>query len=175
MSRLRDELAVRTGDRRHFLVGAAIGTGMAAQSAVRGGADFLLALSAGRMRCIGEPSVAAMLPLRECNELVMSFARAEILPRATVPVFFGAASFDPRLDLAALVERIAKAGFAGITNFPTAILIDGAYRQFLERVGLGFQRELDLLSLAKARGRMTPASAHTRDEAVAAARCGAAL
>ena len=145
LSRLRNELAVPTGDRRRFLVGAAIGTGMAAQSAVRGGADFLLALSAGRMRCIGEPSVAAMLPLRECNELVMSFARAEILPRATVPVFFGAASFDPRLDLAALVERIAEAGFSGISNFPTAILIDGAYRRFLESVGLGFERELELL------------------------------
>jgi predicted TIM-barrel enzyme/DNA-binding NtrC family response regulator len=173
LSRLRGELAVRTGDQRHFLVGAAIGTGLAAQSAVRGGADFLLALSAGRMRCIGEPSVAAMLPLRECNGLVMSFARAEILPRATVPVFFGAASFDPRLDLAALVDDIVNAGFAGVTNFPTAILIDGVYRQFLERVGLGFERELKLLSLAKARGLMTLAYAHTREEAVAAARCGA--
>ncbi len=172
LSRLRNELAVPTGDRRHFLVGAAIGTGMAAQSAVRGGADFLLALSAGRMRCIGEPSVAAMLPMRECNELVMSFARAEILPRATVPVFFGAASFDPRLDLAQLVDRIAAAGFAGITNFPTAILIDGAYRRFLESAGLGFERELKLLALAKARGLITLAYAHTREEAVAAARRG---
>jgi len=172
LSRLRNELAVPTGDRRRFLVGAAIGTGMAAQSAVRGGADFLLALSAGRMRCIGEPSVAAMLPLRECNELVMSFARAEILPRATVPVFFGAASFDPRLDLAALVERIAEAGFSGISNFPTAILIDGAYRRFLESVGLGFERELELLARAKARGLVTLAYAHTRDEAVAAAQRG---
>src|SRR5262245_16938428 len=88
LSRFRNELRVTTSDRRHFLVGAAIGSGMAAQSAVRGGADFLLAPSAGRMRCIGEPSIAAMLPLRECNELVMNFARAEILPRATVPVFF---------------------------------------------------------------------------------------
>jgi predicted TIM-barrel enzyme/DNA-binding NtrC family response regulator len=172
LSRHSGELAVPTGDRRQFLVGAAIGTGMAAQSAVRGGADFLLALSAGRLRCIGEPSVAAMLPLRECNELVMNFARAEILPRATVPVFFGAASFDPRLDLAVLVDRIAEAGFAGVTNFPTAILIDGAYRQFLERVGLGFERELKLLSLAKARGLMTLAYAHDREEAVAAARRG---
>ena len=102
----------------------------------------------------------------------MSFARAEILPRTTVPVFFGAASFDPRLDLAALVERIAEAGFAGISNFPTAILIDGAYRRFLENVGLGFERELELLSLAKARGLVTLAYAHTRDEAVAAARRG---
>ena len=56
---------------------------MAAQSAVRGGADFLLALSAGRMRNIGEPSIATMLPMRESNDFVMSFATTEILPRTS--------------------------------------------------------------------------------------------
>ena len=65
---LIDRLSRRRGgltapaDAARFCVGAAIGTGMAAQSAMRGGADFLLALSAGRMRNIGEPSIAAMLP-----------------------------------------------------------------------------------------------------------------
>jgi predicted TIM-barrel enzyme/DNA-binding NtrC family response regulator len=171
--RFRNELRVPTSDRRHFLVGAAIGSGMAAQSAVRGGADFLLALSAGRMRCIGEPSVAAMLPLRECNDMVMDFARAEILPRASVPVFFGATSFSPRIDLTELVSRIIDAGFWGIANFPTAILIDGVYRDFLERAGFGFARELELLSIAKARGLVTLAYVHTCEEAVAAARVGA--
>lgn len=156
-----------------FMVGAAIGTGMAAQSATRGGADFLIALSAGRMRCIGEPSVAAMLPLRDSNEFVLSFARSEILPRATVPVYFGAASFDPRLDLRELVERIAKAGFAGIANFPTSILIDGQYRAFLERSGVGFGRELDLLQVARERGLSTLAYTHTAEEAAEAARQGA--
>ncbi|MCO5090608.1 phosphoenolpyruvate hydrolase family protein [Bosea sp. (in: a-proteobacteria)] len=160
-------------DQPRFIVGAAIGTGMAAQSATRGGADFLIALSAGRMRCIGEPSVAAMLPLRDSNEFVLSFARSEILPRATVPVYFGAASFDPRLDLRELVERIARAGFAGIANFPTSILIDGQYRAFLERSGVGFGRELELLAVARERGLSTLAYTHTAEEAAEAARQGA--
>jgi predicted TIM-barrel enzyme/DNA-binding NtrC family response regulator len=163
------------GDSGRFLVGAAIGTGMAAQSAMRGGADFLLALSAGRIRCMGEPSIAAMLPLKESNALVMDFARSEILPRARVPVFFGASTFDPRLDLADLVERIIDAGFAGIANFPTAILIDGAYRRFLEEEGLGFGRELELLEIAKARGLVTLAYTHTIEEARAAAERGVAI
>src|SRR5262249_12638465 len=67
---------------------------------------------------------------------------------------------------------IVAAGFSGIANFPTSILIDGAYRRFLERVGLGFTRELELLALAKARGLVTLAYAHTSEEAVAAARHG---
>jgi len=158
-----------------FLVGAAIGTGMAAQSAMRGGADFLLALSAGRIRCMGEPSIAAMLPLKESNALVMDFARSEILPRAKVPVLFGASTFDPRIDLSQLVERVVEAGFAGIANFPTAILIDGAYRRFLEEEGLGFGRELELLELAKASGLTTLAYTHTIEEARAAAERGIAI
>jgi predicted TIM-barrel enzyme/transcriptional regulator with AAA-type ATPase domain len=175
---LIDRLSRRRGDptapadRRRFCVGAAIGTGMAAQSAMRGGADFLLALSAGRVRNMGEPSIAAMLPLLETNALVMSFARQEILPRATVPVFFGAASFHPGLNLDALVAEIADAGFCGIANFPTAILIDGAYRQFLEDAGLGFNRELKLLEIAKQKGLATLAYTHTLEEARAAAERG---
>lgn len=165
-------MLVPRGARRRFLVGAAIGTGMAAQSATRGGADFLIALSAGRMRCIGEPSIAAMLPLRDSNEFVMSFAPSEILPRATVPVFFGASAFDPRLDLDELLDRIDRVGFAGVANFPTAVLIDGDYRAYLEKNGIGFGRELDLLSRAKERGLATLAYTCTVEEACAAAERG---
>lgn len=171
----RGEPKGSAADRRKFLVGAAIGTGMAAQSAMRGGADFLLALSAGRIRCMGEPSIAAMLPLKESNALVMSFARSEILPRASVPVFFGASTFDPRLDLSQLVDSIAEAGFSGVANFPTAILIDGAYRRFLEDEGLCFGRELELLEIAKARGLTTLAYTHTIEEARAAAERGISI
>jgi predicted TIM-barrel enzyme/DNA-binding NtrC family response regulator len=157
---------------RRFLIGAATGTGMAAQSAVRGGADFLLALNAGRIRCMGEPSIAAMLPLQDSNTLVMGFAPAEILPRVTVPVFFGVASFDPRTDLVGLIEKIRAAGFSGVTNFPTAILIDGAYRRFLEDQGLGFRRELEMLKVAKAHGLATLVYIHTLAEAREAASFG---
>ena len=64
-----------------FLVAAAIGTGMAAQAAARGGADFLVALNAGQLRSMGEPSVASLLALRDTNRFVMEFAKAEIRPR----------------------------------------------------------------------------------------------
>src|SRR5215471_21259866 len=78
--------------RNQILVGAAIGTGMTAQAAERGGADLLLALNAGRFRSMGVPSIASMLALRPCNDFVLDFARAEILPRVTIPVFFGASA-----------------------------------------------------------------------------------
>jgi predicted TIM-barrel enzyme/transcriptional regulator with AAA-type ATPase domain len=142
---------------------------MAANFAVRGGADFLLALSAGRIRSMGEPSLVAMLPIHECNSFVMDFAIREILPRATVPVFFGASVFDPRTDLRKIVGRVIDQGFFGVANFPTSILVDPEFRELLEEAGLGFSRELEMLSLAHAAGLATIAYVHTADEAERAA------
>jgi predicted TIM-barrel enzyme/DNA-binding NtrC family response regulator len=160
---------LRPGNRSGFLVGAAIGTGMAANFAVRGGADFLLALNAGRIRSMGEPSLVAMLPVHECNSFVMDFAIREILPRATVPVFFGASAFDPRSDLRDIVGDVIEQGFFGVANFPTAILVDPEFRELLEEAGLGFSRELEMLSLAHEAGLATIAYVHTAAEAERAA------
>src|SRR5690242_19037652 len=92
-----------------FVLGAAVGTGMAAKAAERGGADFLLAASAGRFRSMGISSVACMLALRDSNRLVMEFAETEILCRTSLPVFFGATT----IGLASaddLLEQIVTSG-----------------------------------------------------------------
>src|SRR5882724_2965139 len=117
--------------RGHFLLGAAIGTGMAAKAAEHGGADFLLALNAGRFRSMGTPSAACMLALRDSNRMVMDFGRAEILTQTTLPVFFGATTFGA-VNSTELIEQIVKAGFHGVANFPSCVFLDGRYRQFLE-------------------------------------------
>src|SRR5258708_14430595 len=104
--------------RGHFLLGAAIGTGMTAKSAARGGADFLLALSAGRFRSMGAPSAACMLALRDSNQLVMEFGCSEVVGATPLPVFFGATTMGYRDRIEVLVARIAEAGFSGATPFP---------------------------------------------------------
>jgi predicted TIM-barrel enzyme/DNA-binding NtrC family response regulator len=154
------------------IVGAAIGTGMAAQAASRGGADFLLALNAGRIRSMGAPSMVSLLALRPSNEFVMEFARSEILPRASAPVFFGACAFDPREQMERVVDSIIEAGFDGLANFPTAVFLDGSFRAAIEKAGVGFERELALLATARRRGLATLAYVHTLSEAERAAAIG---
>ncbi|WP_026616904.1 sigma-54-dependent Fis family transcriptional regulator [Ensifer aridi] len=154
------------------LVGAAIGTGMAAQAASRGGADFILALNAGRLRSMGAPSIFSLLALRNSNDFVLDFAKSEILPFAKVPVFFGASAFDPRSSIEAELERIADAGFGGIVNFPTSIFLDGRFRADIEGAGLGFQRELEMLRAAQRRNMATLAYVRTVAEAQQAATAG---
>lgn len=138
-----------------FLIGAAIGAGMIAKAAERGGADFLLALNAGRVRVMGAASIACMLPIHDANQMVAAFATAEILGKVSIPVVFGASAFDPRADLAALVANIRREGFAGMANFPTAIHLDPQLQVGLARLGLGFEREVEMLRLAKRAGLIT--------------------
>lgn len=149
-----------------LLVGAAVGTGLAARGAVRGGCDILLALNVAKLRSMGGTSMASLLPLRDSNELVMEFGTAELLPaRGRVPVFFGACCFDPRLDLEALVERVADAGFQGIVNFPTTVSFAAPVCRHLEAAGVGFAREIELLRLAQSRGLHTLAYVGSLQEA----------
>jgi predicted TIM-barrel enzyme len=150
--------------RVEIFVGAATGLGMTARAAADGGADFLLVLSAGRLRVMGAPSLAAMLPIRDSNAFTDAFARQEILDRFAVPVFFGAAVCDPRFSNGALLTRVRDAGYHGVANFPTSIHHDGAFRTALEQAGLGFAREVEMLHAAPAFGLATLGYAKTRTE-----------
>jgi len=134
------------------IVGVAIGVGMAAVPAARGGADFILALNAGRYRVMGAPSLASMLPLADANQFTDEFAQREFLGRVSIPVFFGASSFDPRLDLKRLADNLASAGYAGIANFPSSIHYSGRFRQALEESGMGYDREVEMLRHARNAG-----------------------
>ncbi len=154
----------RMAKRPDILVGAAIGLGMTARAAADGGADFVLALNAGRFRVMGAPSLAAMLPISDSNAFTDGFARSEILDRVAIPVFFGAAACDPRVDVMALVTRIRRIGYRGIANFPTAIHHDGPFRAALEAAGLGFAREVEMLRAARGIGLATLGYAKTRAE-----------
>lgn len=158
--------------RGEFLVGAAIGAGILGQAAEEGGADFVLALSAGRFRIMGAASVACMLPIRDSNQFVKQFASAELLSHCTVPVYFGASTLDPNLSVEALADEIAELGFAGIANFPTVGLYPAPMRAALDAVGIGFSKELALFAAAHARGLSSLAYVYTTDQARAAAALG---
>lgn len=153
------------GNARSFMLGAAIGSGMTARAAERAGADFVLALNAGRFRAMGGSSPASVLPIRDSNSFVAGFGRSEILRSTRLPVFFGACTFDPRLDLDAFLGRLIQWGFSGVSNFPSVIHLDESRRGILESCGLGYDREVELLVKASKRGLMTIAYTRTQAEA----------
>ncbi|WP_259666670.1 phosphoenolpyruvate hydrolase family protein [Rhizobium bangladeshense] len=138
---------------------------MTARAAERAGADFVLALNAGRFRAMGGSSPASVLPIRDSNVFVASFGRSEILRSTRLSVFFGACTFDPRLDLDDFLDKLKRWGFAGVTNFPSVIHLDEHRRSVLESCGLGYAREVELLVKARQRGLMTIGYTRTQAEA----------
>ena len=130
-------------------IGVAAGSGMTARYAVLGGADFILALSAGKFRQAGLGSIASLLCYENSNQLVMDFGSRELLPAVLgTPVFFGLHATDPTIHLYEYLQTIRDKGFAGINNFPTVGLIDGEFRQALEQEGVSFQQEVEAIRIA---------------------------
>ena len=156
---------------RRFRVGAAVGSGMAAQAAESAGADFILALGAGRMRSMGVPSPASLLPIYDAVEFTLDFASSELLPRVQLPVYVGIPLFDPRLHIEDLLSRLKSLGISGMTNFP-AVFHFGARAKKLDALGLGFDREISFLSAAAAAGLDTIGYVRNRDEASKMAAAG---
>ncbi len=156
------------------IIGVAVGSGLSAKQAIAGGADFLLALNAGRFRMAGISSLAALLPYANSNEMVLDFGSREIIPRAgNSPVIFGACATDVTVDQDALLARIRARGFHGVNNFPTVGLIDGVVRQALEEGGLGFQREVEFIAKAARAGLFTVAFVFDEYQGQAMAAAGA--
>lgn len=165
------ELVVRTG---RPIIGAGVGNGFAARHAQEGGADIIFLFNSGRFRMAGVTSLAGYLPYTNANQQVMDFGVREVLPRVKgIPVVFGACASDPSLSHAELLKRLQDAGFHGVINFPTMCIMDGAFREMAEEEGLGFQREVEMIDLARRRGLFTVAFAQTPEEARAMVKAGA--
>jgi predicted TIM-barrel enzyme/DNA-binding NtrC family response regulator len=143
--------AKRGAEHMHrFRVGAAVGSGMAARAAERAGADFIVALGAGKLRSMGVASPASLLPIYDAVEFTIEFAISELLPRVRLPIFVGLPLFDPRMECDAIVARLRDLGIRGLTNFPAAFHF-GERAGVLEQHGLGLGREIRFLrSAAKA-------------------------
>ena len=69
--------------------------------------------------------------------------------------------------------EIRAAGFAGVQNFPTVGLIDGVFRQGLEETGMGYDKEVAMIALARGMDLLTCPYVHNEDEARTMAAAGA--
>lgn len=154
--------------KKPFRIGAAVGSGVVARAAEAGGADFLLAINAGRIRNMGMPSIASMLPIRDAWDATMPFAEREVLPQAKVPVYIGMPSWS-KTPVEAEIRSVLDAGFAGVANFPSSMHYSKAMRRLLDRSGMGTQAEIAMMRRVQAAGGQTLFYCGTLDEARAAA------
>ena len=131
------------------IIGTVAGSGMTAKYEVMGGADFLLALSAGRFRIMGRSSFTSYLCYGESNEIVMNMGCNELLPIIQdTPVLFGLFANDPMIHLYDYIQEIRDSGFSGVVNYPTMGVIDGQFGEALQEEGNTYEREVEAIRLA---------------------------
>lgn len=80
------------------------------------------------------------------------------------PVLAGICASDPFRDMERFLQEIKGLGFAGVQNFPTVGLIDGTFRQSLEETGMGYDREVELIELARGMDLLTTPYVFNVDE-----------
>lgn len=159
--------------KEHRLLGAAVGSGMAAKAAEEGGADFLMVLNAGFFRNIGSGSMAALMPYANANELTWELAKTNILPRVkNIPTLIGFCAQDPVFNIRTRMIEMRSFGVAGVTNFPSVGFIDGMYREAIEEAGLGYDAEVDMLRRFHEEGFETVGFCFNIEEAVKLAEAG---
>ena len=127
----------------------------AAKFEEEGGADLIVVYNSGRFRMGGHGSLAGLLPFKDANAVMLEMGE-EILPvLQRTPLLAGVCATDPFRRMDQLLHTVKAMGFAGVQNFPTVGLIDGNFRQNLEETGMSYEKEVQMVALARRMGLLT--------------------
>jgi predicted TIM-barrel enzyme len=152
---------------------ALCGSGLTAKMAARGGANMITTHSLAYFRMQGLGSMAGYLPICDANALTLELGeRALVNVVHDCALVAGLLCVDPTRDMTRFLKKVTAAGFDGVMNCPTVVLIDGKFRSDLEETGMGFAREVDVLGHACRMGLFTKAFCSSADEALAMAEAG---
>ena len=71
------------------------------------------------------------------------------------------------------LQQLKALGFCGVQNFPTVGLIDGVFRQNLEATGMAYQKEVEMIRIARGLDLLTVPYVFNTEEAERMTRAGA--
>jgi predicted TIM-barrel enzyme len=172
----RDEVLTRLRnriDRREPIIGGGAGTGISAKFEEAGGIDLIVIYNSGRYRMAGRGSLAGLMPYGDANAVVMEMAGEVLTIVEGTPVLAGVCASDPFRLMDKFLDQIAAAGFSGVQNFPTVGLIDGQFRANLEETGMGYDKEVELIRLAREKNLLTTPYVFNSQESEQMAAAGA--
>ena len=71
------------------------------------------------------------------------------------------------------IKQLKEMGFTGMQNFPTVGLIDGTFRANLEDTGMGYDKEVEAIAIARQLDLLTTPYVFDPDQAKAMVEAGA--
>jgi predicted TIM-barrel enzyme len=168
LARLRNRI-----DKGEPIIGGGAGTGISAKFEEAGGIDLIVIYNSGRYRMAGRGSLAGLMPYGDANGIVIEMA-GEVLPVVKdTPVLAGICASDPFRLIDRFLDQIKAVGFSGVQNFPTVGLIDGTFRANLEETEMGYDKEVELIRLAREKELLTTPYVFNTQEAEQMAAAGA--
>ena len=133
---------------RRPIIGGGAGTGISAKCEEAAEIDLIVVYNSGRYRMAGRGSLAGLMPYGNANQIVKDLAPEILTAVKRTPVLAGVCGTDPFLIRDLFLRELKALGYAGVQNFPTVGLIDGAFRANLEETGMSFQLEIDCIAAA---------------------------
>ncbi len=159
LQRLRDHI-----QRDVPIIGGGAGTGISAKFEEVGGIDLIIIYNSGRFRMAGRGSLAGLMPYGDANAIVMEMAREVLTVVRDTPVLAGVCASDPFRLMNRFLREVKDAGFAGVQNFPTVGLIDGSFRANLEETNMGYDKEVEMIRMARQLDLLTTPYAFNAEE-----------
>jgi predicted TIM-barrel enzyme len=157
------------------ILGVGAGTGISAKFEEAGGADLIIIYNSGRYRMAGRGSLAGLMAYGDANAIVMEMA-GEVLPVVRdTPVLAGVNGTDPFRLMPHFLKQVKEIGFSGVQNFPTVGLFDGVFRANIEATGMGYDKEVEMIRLAREMDLFTSPYVFTPEETRAMVGAGADL
>lgn len=155
------------------IIGGGAGNGLIAKCEESAGIDFIMVFNSGKFRLAGNGSLSGIMPYGNANDIVKNLA-LEIIPIVKkTPVIAGVCCTDPFIIPDKYIGQLFDLGFCGINNFPSVGIIDGMIRKNLEETGIGFEREVEFISIANKLGMLTVPYVFNEDEGELMCKAGA--
>ena len=132
-----------------LIIGGGAGTGLSAKCEEAGGIDLIVIYNSGRYRMAGRGSLSGLLAYGNANDIVKEMASEVLTVVDKVPILAGVNGTDPFMMTRPFLHELKDMGFAGIQNFPTVGLIDGVFRENLEETGMGYDKEVSCIAVAR--------------------------
>ncbi len=159
------------GGQSIFMFGA--GTGLTAKCAEIGGADLIGLYSTAFFRMQGVSSLMAWLPYSNANEELVHYARFILPIVKEVPCIAGIGAHDLSVNLEDFIDKIMDMGFSGVSNEPFVGIYGKDFGQMLNDAGIGFNKEVEMIKVARQKDIFTLAWAFDPEEAISLAEAGA--
>jgi predicted TIM-barrel enzyme len=154
---------------RRPILGAGASAGLIARCAELAGTDLIIVYSTGKSRLMGLPTSW----LGDSNKITLGMFEEMNNVLQKTPIVGGVEASDPtHMDLGYLLKKFRDVGYSGVINFPTVGVMPERSKQ-REDVGLGYSRDIKLISIAREQDIFSMAYVFDADQSAAMARAGA--